>query len=164
MVMGDEDTRHASLLSRALASEWIAPGLFFIALGTAALWVSRDYPLGDLNRMGPGYFPRMLSLGMIGLGALIVLKGVPELAGAQGVRNRLDRSVWLVPLSMVVFGLSVERLGLVASLALMLAVAGAAHREVRVKEVAISTAALIALLLLIFVVVLRLPLRLWPDF
>jgi hypothetical protein len=164
MEMGDESTRRDPLLSRALASEWIAPGLFFIALGTAALWVSRDYPLGDLNRMGPGYFPRMLSVGMIGLGVLIVLRGLPELAGAKGLGARLDRSFWLIPLSIVVFGLSVERLGLLAALALTLAVAGAAHREARIKEVAISTVALIALLLLIFVVVLRLPLRLWPDF
>ena len=75
----------ASLLSRALASEWIPPGLFFIVLGAAALWISRDYPLGNLNRMGPGYFPRMLSMGMIGLGVLIVRQGLRELAGAKGL-------------------------------------------------------------------------------
>lgn len=153
-----------SLLSRALASEWIPPGLFFIALGSAALWVSRDYPLGDLNRMGPGYFPRMLSFGMIGLGVLIVLRGLPELAGTKGLGARLDRSFWLIPIAMVVFGLSVERVGLVAALALTLAIAGAAHREARIKEIAISMVTLIALSLLIFVVVLKLPLRLWPDF
>jgi hypothetical protein len=138
--------------------------VFFIALGAAALWMSRDYPLGELNRMGPGYFPRMLSLGMVGLGVLIVLRGLPELAGAKGLGARLGRSFSLIPLSMVVFGLSVERLGLIAALVLTLAVAGAAHREARIKEVAIATVTLIALLLLIFIVVLKLPLRLWPDF
>jgi hypothetical protein len=105
------DPGQASLLSRALASEWIPPGLFFIALGVAALWLSRDYPVGDLNRMGPGYFPRMLSVGMICLGVLIVRQGLPDLAGGKGIRNGLDRSIWLIPLSLVVFGLSVERLG-----------------------------------------------------
>ena len=78
------DPARASYLSRALASEWIPPGLFFIVLGAAALWVSRDYPLGDLNRMGPGYFPRMLSVGMICLGVLIVRQGLPGLAGGRG--------------------------------------------------------------------------------
>jgi hypothetical protein len=155
--------RH-SLLSRAAASEWIPPGLFFIALGAAALWVSRDYPLGDLNRMGPGYFPRMLSLGMIGLGVLIVRQGLPELAGAKGLRGGLDRSVWLIPLSLVVFGLTVEPLGVVAGLAMTLAVAGAAHRRARIKDVAISMVTLIVLAVLIFVVALKLPLRLWPEF
>ena len=152
-----------SLLARVINSEWIPPGLFFIALGAAALWISRDYPLGDLNRMGPGYFPRMLSLGMIGLGALSVLRGLPELAGANDGGARFDRSMWLIPASMAVFGLSVEPLGLVVALALAIAVAGAAHRQARVKEVAISVVFLIALSVLIFVVVLKLPLRLWPE-
>ena len=152
-----------SLLSRFVNSEWIPPGLFFIALGSAALWVSRDYLLGDLNRMGPGYFPRMLSLGMIGLGAVIIVRGLPELAGAKGTGTRIDRSFWLIPASMALFGLSVEPLGLVAALALTIALAGAAHRHARIKEVAISIVSLIALSVLIFVVVLKLPLPLWPD-
>lgn len=152
-----------SLLARVVNSEWIPPGLFFIALGSAALWISRDYPFGDLNRMGPGFFPRMLSFGMIGLGALSVLRGLPDLAGANDGRARLDRSMWLIPASMAVFGLSVEPLGLVIALALAIAIAGAAHRQARVKEVAISVAFLIALSVLVFVVILKLPLRLWPE-
>lgn len=162
--MDHEGARQDSLLSRVLASEWIPPGLFFIVLGAAALWLSRNYPIGELNRMGPGYFPRMLSLGMIGLGVLIVLRGLPELAGARGLRAGFDRSLLLIPAAMVVFGLSVERLGLIAALALALGIAGAAHREARIKEVVISIVVLIALSLLIFVGALKLPLRLWPDF
>jgi hypothetical protein len=159
----DDGVGTGSLLSRVVNSEWIPPGLFFIALGTAALWISRDYPLGDLNRMGPGYFPRMLSLGMIGLGGVIFLKGLFELAAADRVGIRVDRSLWLVPGSMAVFGFSVEPLGLVAALVLTMAVAGAAHRQARLKDVAFTTAFLIALSILIFVVILKLPLRLWPS-
>ena len=152
----------SSLLSRVVNSEWIPPGLLFIALGSAALWISRDYTFGDVHRMGPGFFPRMLSFGLIGLGALIVLKGLSDLPRGSGLGARLDRSLWLIPASMVVFGLSVEPLGLVAALAVAIALAGAAHRQARLMEVAISAVALIALSVLIFVVVLKLPLRLWP--
>jgi hypothetical protein len=152
-----------SLLSRVLDSEWIPPGLFFIALGCAALWVSRDYPVGDLNRMGPGFFPRMLSFGMIGLGVLSVLRGLPGLAAANGSGVRFDRSMVLIPACMAVFGLSVEPLGLILALALTIALAGLAHRQARLKEVAISIAFLIALSVLIFVVILKLPLHLWPE-
>lgn len=164
MEIGEGGTGRASFLSRALASEWIPPGLFFIALGAGALWVSRDYALGDLNRMGPGYFPRMLSLGLIGLGLLIVRQGLPDLANGKGLRSGLDRSFWLIPLSLVVFGLAAEPLGVVLGLALALAVAGAAHREARIVEVAMSIVALIVLSVLIFVVALKLPLHLWPEF
>jgi hypothetical protein len=161
MSAGD-GARSSSLLSRVVNSEWIPPGLLFIALGSAALWISRDYTFGDVHRMGPGFFPRMLSFGLIGLGALIVLKGLSDLPGGSGPGARLDRSLWLIPASMVVFGLSVEPLGLVAALAVAIALAGAAHRQARLMEVAISAVALIALSVLIFVVVLKLPLRLWP--
>jgi len=159
----DDGVRSGSLLSRVVNSEWIAPGLFFVALGVAVLWISHDYPLGNLNRMGPGYFPRMLSLGMIGLGTVIVLKGLFGLAAVDRVGIRVDRSLWLVPGSMAVFGFAIEPLGLVVALALTMAVAGAAHRQARLKEVALSTAFLIALSILIFVVILKLPLRLWPS-
>jgi hypothetical protein len=162
--MGEARMERDFLLSRAFASEWIPPGLAFIALGGAALWISRDYPLGDLNRMGPGYFPRMLSIGLICLGVLIVRRGLPDLAGGRGPGSGLDRSLWLIPLALVVFGLSVERLGVVVALALTLAVAGAAHRDARITEVAMSIVTLIVLSVLIFVVALKLPLRLWPDF
>jgi hypothetical protein len=64
---------------------------------------------------------------------------------------------------MAVFGFSVEPLGLVVALVLTLAVAGAAHRQARVKDVALTTAFLIALSIVIFVVILKLPLRLWPS-
>jgi len=158
------DPGRASFLSRAFASEWIPPGLFFIGLGSAALWLSRDYPVGDLTRMGPGYFPRMLSIGMICLGVLIVRQGLPGLAGGNGLRGGLDRSFWLIPLSLVVFGFAVEPLGVVAALALSLAVAGFGHREARIKDIAISIVILIVLSVLIFVVALKLPLRLWPAF
>jgi hypothetical protein len=160
----DDGVGSGSLLSRIVNNEWIPPGLFFIALGCAALWISRDYQLGTLNRMGPGFFPRMLSFGMIGLGAVIVLKGVSELARTTGVGGGLDRSLLLIPASMVVFGLSIEPLGLIVALTLSLAVAGAAHRQARLKEVALTVVFLITLSVLIFVVVLKLPLNLWPDF
>jgi|ERR1044071_1663831 hypothetical protein len=162
--MSEERMDRGSFLSRTLASEWIPPGLFFIALGGAALWLSRDYPLGDLHRMGPGYFPRMLSLGMICLGVLIVRHGLPDLTDGKALHAGPHRSVWIIPLALVVFGLSVEVLGVVIGLALTLAVAGAAHRDARITEIAISTVVLIVLAVLIFVVALKLPLRLWPEF
>ena len=148
--MGEARMERDFFLSRAFASEWIPPGLCFIALGGAALWISRDYPL--------------LSVGLICLGVLIVRQGLPDLAGGKRLGTGLDRSLWLIPLALVVFGLSVESLGVVVALALTLVVAGAAHREARITEVAMSIVTLIVLSVLIFVVALKLPLRLWPDF
>ena len=162
----DDRVESDSLLSRIVRNEWIPPGLFFIAVGTAALIISRDYPLGNLTRMGPGFFPRMLSFAMIGLGVLIVLKGVAGLAAVRALdfpRRRFDRSIVLIPAAMAVFGLAIEPLGLVAALTLSIAVAGVAHRQASLKEVAASIVFLTTLSFVIFIWILKLPLRVWPS-
>ena len=36
-------------------------GLFFIGVGGLGLFMAQDYPMGSALRMGPGYFPIVLS-------------------------------------------------------------------------------------------------------
>jgi putative tricarboxylic transport membrane protein len=44
-------------------------GVLYVAFGGAAFWIARDYGMGTASRMGPGYFPTVLS-------ALLMLFGV----------------------------------------------------------------------------------------
>ena len=46
-------------------------GALFIAFGCAGLWFGRDYAIGTAARMGPGYFPLMMSLALVGLGGFL---------------------------------------------------------------------------------------------
>jgi TctA family transporter len=39
-------------------------GILFVAFGCAGLWAGRDYPIGTLVRMGPGFFPMMMSVAL----------------------------------------------------------------------------------------------------
>ena len=43
-------------------------GLVFVAIGLVALIQVRRYPIGTLTAMGPGYFPLILSVLLVGLG------------------------------------------------------------------------------------------------
>ena len=74
------------------------------------------------------------------------------------------RPVVFVTLSLVVFGLALERLGLVLSILLLTAIGAAAARSMRPLETAIATLVLIALCWLIFIVGLSLTIPLWPTF
>ena len=47
----------------------LVAGLMFIAVGIAAIVIASNYTLGTAARMGPGYFPRILGILMIVLGA-----------------------------------------------------------------------------------------------
>ena len=43
-------------------------GVLFMSFGLAALVIARSYPLGTAARMGPGYFPRVLGILLLGIG------------------------------------------------------------------------------------------------
>jgi hypothetical protein len=78
-----------------------------------------------------------------------------------------DRSAWLpvvfVTLSLVIFGLTIERLGLVLSIFLLIAVGAVAARDLRVLETLAAAAVLIVLSWAIFILGLGLTIPVWPD-
>jgi|EndMetStandDraft_5_1072996.scaffolds.fasta_scaffold16951_3 hypothetical protein len=93
-------------------------GALFIVLGIGFglnAWLTLD--LGTNLRMGPGYFPMLLS------GALILL-GVVVLFHALSIEDEEWghipwRGLFFILLGPVVFGLTLEGLGLVAALAIL---------------------------------------------
>ncbi len=158
----NDRTRRASW-SQIIANEWFPPGLLFIAFGALGLFVSRNYDMGDVNHMGPGWFPRALCIGLIGLGTLICWRGLYERVTAHTDGN-VTRGFVMVLLSMVVFGLSIERLGFVAALVLVVLVASLARRDQKLVEVLLTTAIIVVMSVAVFIWALKLPFRLWPDF
>jgi hypothetical protein len=136
-------------------------GLMFIAVGITAIAIASNYTLGTAARMGPGYFPRILGILMIVLGAIIALRSLrlrgPPLPGWKW------RPVLVVLGSVVLFGLVVNRLGLVLSTILLIMMSSAASTEFRPKEAAISGALLAALAVGVFVIGLKLQIGIWPG-
>lgn len=51
-------------------------GLMFMAVGGAFAWGAVDYEIGEAARMGPGYFPFVLGLILVGLGALVTVNAL----------------------------------------------------------------------------------------
>src|SRR5215470_18586315 len=96
----------------------VLSGLLFVGVALFGLWLSRDYPIGTALRMGTGYVPRLLCWILLGLGIVVLVQGLreplPPLPLSFG-SSTTWRPVIFVTLSLVVFGLSLERLGLVVS-------------------------------------------------
>ena len=40
------------------------------------LWVALAYPFGNLQQMGPGFFPRALGVILMGFGAVTMIRGL----------------------------------------------------------------------------------------
>jgi hypothetical protein len=144
----------------------VLSGLLFVAVALAGLWISRDYPIGTALRMGTGYVPRLLCWILLGLGVVILVQGLRE-AQTERVLSPGDVSAWrpvvFVTLSLVIFGLTIERLGLVLSIFLLIAVGAVAARGLRVLETLAAAAVLIVLSWAIFILGLGLTIPVWPD-
>jgi hypothetical protein len=136
-------------------------GLMFVAIGIAAIVVASNYTLGTAARMGPGYFPRILGILMIVLGAVIALRSLrvngPPLPGWKW------RPVLVVLGSVIIFGLVVNWLGLVLSTIMLIVMSSAASTEFRPKEAVISGALLAALAVGVFAIGLKLQIGIWPG-
>jgi putative tricarboxylic transport membrane protein len=135
-------------------------GLLFIAIGIGAIVIATNYPLGSAARMGPGYFPRMLGILLIFLGAILALRAL-RLQGAP-----LPRWPWrptiVVLGSVVLFGLIVNRVGVALSTVVMVVLASSASHEFRPVESVIAGVLLAIAAVGIFILGIKLQLPIWP--
>lgn len=149
-----------------LARKNVVAGLLFMGIAILGLWLSRDYSVGTALRMGTGYVPRLLCWVLLGLGGLILIQGLrmaPGVRHADGGVSFAWRPVVFVAGSLALFGLAIERLGLVLSILLLIGVGALASRSLRAVETIVAAFVLIALSWGIFIFVLNLTIRVWPE-
>jgi len=151
---------------RMLARTDALAGLLFIAVAVLGLWISRDYPIGTALRMSTGYVPRLLCWLLLGLGAVVLVQGLREGQGARALSSgdvSALRPAVFVTASLVIFGLSIERLGLVVSILLLIGVGAVAARGLRPIETLAAALVLTVLSWGIFIVGLGLTIPVWPE-
>lgn len=140
----------------------LATGGVFFAFGVAGIVMALGYNLGTPTQVGPGGFPLILSVILAALGLGNIVQGA--LAPYQGgLGSWRVRAIYLVPLAVVFFALTVERFGLVIAIVGTSIIACLANPTVRVMEIAIISAALAIFGAVVFVYGLNLPLSLWPG-
>ena len=134
-------------------------GLLFLTFGVLTIYHAREYPMGWVERMGPGYFPTALGGILCLFGLYIMVRGIwsgERVAGAWGWRP-----LFFITLSIVIFGYAMEKIGLVPALVVLFIVAALGGREFRITEVAILAVLMSAFAAGVFVYGLKLP---YPPF
>lgn len=136
-------------------------GLLFVSLGLFAIAYGWNYPLGTPARIGPGYFPLLISSVLVLLGLILVVRSF------FNPGDRLEgialRPLLFVLLGTFLFGLLVEKTGFIITAVLVVVLARFADRDFRPLEVALLAAVLVAFVTALFWFGLSLPLRPLPQ-
>ncbi|HEV2508428.1 tripartite tricarboxylate transporter TctB family protein [Bosea sp. (in: a-proteobacteria)] len=135
-------------------------GLLFSGFGAGFAVLAPGYSLGTAARMGAGSFPLVLGLCLLGVGLLVLGRSffVP---GEPITPGKLRPFACLIA-SILVFAALLQPLGLVLSIILLVMIGGYASPDFRTKEGLLLAVGLSIASALLFVVLLGLPMRLWP--
>ena len=138
-------------------------GLMFCAFGVGAAVVARDYNFGSLSRMGSGFFPIVIGLGIAMLGAIITAQALLKPESSEPIGTIELKPVFFVGVAIIVFGFLVDDWGLIAALVALIVLARFGGHEGTPLEVAIMVVVLTAIAIAVFVYALSIRLNLWPN-
>lgn len=129
-------------------------GLIFMAVGLLALFVAIGYPLGTAGRMGPGYFPVIISVVLACTGAVLVVRS--RFVPSEALAAMPLKPIVMVTLGIVLFGLVVKGLGMPAAVLILVVVAATSslHFKLGIKAVA-GAVAFAAACTIVFVTLLH---------
>lgn len=138
----------------------IAAGALFVGLGLLIGGYSLlTLDMGTALRMGPGFFPLMLA------GVLTVIGGITALSAVGTAPSSIGGIPWrglvLVLAAPIVFGATIRGLGFVPATASTIILAVLASRRMTPTAAMLITLALTGFCTLVFVIGLRVPVRLF---
>ncbi len=148
-------------------------GLMFMAVGGAFAWGAVSYEIGDAARMGPGYFPFMLGLILVALGALVTVNALKSgMPGGDKIGAIAWRPLVFILGANLLFGallvgipkFGIPAFGLIIAIYALVIMAGYARQGAKLKESVILATVLAAGSYVAFVKMLNLQFPVWPWF
>ena len=144
---------------RVKAPRDFGSAVVIMLIGIAGLYFGKDLTYGTAGRMGPGYFPFLLSMIIIALGAGIGVKSL--FVEGPPIDAPVIRPMAFVLVSIIVFGYLMDYIGLFLTAIVITFIAAYARRNVKIVETAIFAVGLSLGTVLIFVYGVGQPLPAW---
>jgi hypothetical protein len=139
-------------------------GLMFVATGVGFAWGALNYSFGSSARPGPGYFPFGLGIIMALLGAFTLFESLTiETDDGEPIGAVAWRPLLVILGAVLMFGALLPRLGMLATLPLLVLVSSLADREFSWKGTLINAVVLTAGSWLVFAKGLGLTIPLLPP-
>jgi hypothetical protein len=134
-------------------------GILFLAIGIAGIYFGSDLTFGSAGRMGPGYFPMLLSGIIVLLGAIVGLRSLAiEGPPIEPIRVR---PVLFILVAVLAFGFLIEQVGLAITAAALAIFAAYARGSVNIKETILLAIGLAVFAVAVFAYALGQPLPIW---
>ena len=134
---------------RVKSPQNLGAAVIFTGLALVGLVYGRDLPFGSAAKMGPGFFPTILSLLVLGIGLLNVAMALT--IDGPAIERPQWRPLAFVCASMMIFGLAINYIGLALSAALLTFLAAGARPDTRWREIAVLAVVLAIFSVLLFV-------------
>lgn len=150
-----------------------ASGLMFMGIGLIFAFGAVFYHVGSASRMGPGYFPLLLGILLILLGAAIAFQAVVlKTDDGERIGSWAWRPLVYILAANFLFGilltgspsLGLPAMGMILGIYVLTIIASLASRQFKISEVLILATVLAVGSFLIFVVLLKLQIPAWPFF
>ena len=140
-------------------------GIIYLVFGGFAFWIARDYGMGTASRMGPGYFPTVLSSLLMLFGVIAIVRSF--IVPGEPIGEFAWKAAVLVLLATLLFGFLIIRGGLIAALLALVLVSASASDKFKFDwKAALGLGLLVAFCSLVFVKGLGVPMPLlgtWFD-
>lgn len=153
------EERHSKIAPRD--QRGFLAGVLLVVLGVAMLYLVWTYPVGTATRMASGYWPRIVAYLLIAVG---LLNCIAAYLSYQRTSVSLPplRQLFFVPIGILLFGFTIERLGFAIASALLIGISAMASRESRLVETIVLAVGLIVFCSVLFITLLGLSIRLFP--
>ncbi|MFD2031907.1 tripartite tricarboxylate transporter TctB family protein [Ancylobacter dichloromethanicus] len=120
----------------------------FCGLGATAIIIGSKYPIGTAARMGAGYFPLLVSVGLIILGVVLLARSF--LGETEEVGEVDPRPLLVMLVSVLLFGLLIEDWGFPLAGAVVVVGASLAGRAFKPIETGLLAVGLVVFCTLLF--------------
>lgn len=148
-------------------------GLMFLFVGIAFAWGSTNYTIGSGARMGPGYFPLMLGIVMVILGACLTMTAMTvETETGDPVGKWAWKPLGFVIVANLLFGIllgglpsiGLPAMGLIIAIFALVLIGSMAGSEFKLVPTLILATVLAIGSYVAFIWALKLQMQVWPTF
>jgi Tripartite tricarboxylate transporter TctB family len=137
----------------------LGAAIAFVAIGLAGAYFGKDLSFGTAGRMGPGYFPIILSWIIVGVGLVVGLTALT--VEGPNIEPIQLRPIAVIIVAILVFGFLIGTAGLAIAAVLLTVLSAFARRGANLGEAVLLGIGLAAFTVAVFVYGLSQPLPAW---